>query len=86
MLPKTELLKGIENADRISQVLDRTDQAIKTWEVVFTDFLSPPELAEAQTVLAKLTEASAIAWGGYPQAERQRLAIRTYQIVLTVDN
>jgi RNA-binding protein YlmH len=61
MLPKTDLLKGIENLDQISRVLDRADQAIKTWEVVFTDFLSPPELAEAQTVLAKLTEISAIA-------------------------
>jgi RNA-binding protein YlmH len=41
MLPKTELLKGIENLDQISRVLDRADQAIKTWGVVFTDFLSP---------------------------------------------
>jgi RNA-binding protein YlmH len=79
-------LKGIENLDQISRVLDRSDQAIKIWEVVFTDFLSPPELAEAQTVLAKLTEVSAIAWGSYLQAERQRLAIRPYQIVLTADN
>jgi photosystem II S4 domain protein len=85
MLPKTELLKGIENLDRISRVLDQTDQAIKTWEVVFTDFLSPPELAEAQTVLAKLTEVSAIAWGGYPQAERQRLAIARSELPLDTD-
>ena len=85
MLPKTELLKGIENLDRISRVLDQTDQAIKTWEVVFTDFLSPPELAEAQTVLAKLTEVSSIAWGGYPQAERQRLAIARSEIPLDIE-
>jgi photosystem II S4 domain protein len=85
MLPKTELLKGIENLDRVSRVLDQTDQAIKTWEVVFTDFLSPPELAEAQTVLAKLTEVSAIAWGGYPQAERQRLAIARSELPLDTD-
>jgi photosystem II S4 domain protein len=85
MLPKTELLKGIENLDRISRVLDQTDQAIKTWEVVFTDFLSPPELAEAQTVLAKLTEISAIAWGGYPQAERQRLAIARSELPLDIE-
>jgi photosystem II S4 domain protein len=85
MLPKTELLKGIENLDRISRVLDQTDQAIKTWEVVFTDFLSPPELAEAQTVLAKLTEISAISWGGYPQAERQRLAIARSELPLDIE-
>jgi photosystem II S4 domain protein len=85
MLPKTDLLKGIENLDQISRVLDRADQAIKTWEVVFTDFLSPPELVEAQTVLAKLTEISAIAWGGYPQAERQRLAIARSELPLDTD-
>jgi photosystem II S4 domain protein len=85
MLPKTELLKSIENLDQISRVLDRADQAIKTWEVVFTDFLSPPELAEAQTVLAKLTEVSAIAWGGYPQAERQRLAIARTELPLDIE-
>jgi len=85
MLPKTDLLKGIENLDRISRVLDQTDQAIKTWEVVFTDFLSPPELAEAQTVLAKLTEVSSISWGGYPQAERQRLAIARSELPLDTD-
>jgi hypothetical protein len=66
MLPKIELLKGIENLDRISRVLDQTDQAIKTWEVVFTDFLSPPELTEAQTVLAKLTEVSIDRLGRLP--------------------
>ena len=85
MLPKTELLKGIENLDRISRVLDQADQAIKTWEVVYTDFLSPPELVEAQTVLAKLTEVSAIAWGGYPQAERQRLAIARTELPLDTE-
>jgi photosystem II S4 domain protein len=75
MLPKTDLLKGMENVECLSRVLDQADQAIKTWEVVCTDFLSPPELAEAKTVLGRLTEVSALAWGGYPQAERQRLAI-----------
>ncbi|MCG9891937.1 MAG: photosystem II S4 domain protein [Thermosynechococcaceae cyanobacterium MS004] len=82
MLPKADLLKGIENLDRISRVLDQTDQALKTWEVVCTDFLSPPELAEAKTVLAKLTEVDCLAWGGYPQAERQRLAIARSEIPL----
>lgn len=84
MLPKPELLKGIENTERISRVLDIADQAIKTWEVVCTDFLSPPELTEAKTVLAKLTEVTSLAWGGYPQAERQRLAIARAELPLDV--
>jgi photosystem II S4 domain protein len=84
MLPKTELLKGIENIDRISRVLDQAEQALKTWEVVCTDFLSPPELMEANVVFTKLTEVSMVAWGGYPQAERQRLAIARTELPLDV--
>lgn len=75
MLPREDLLKGVENRDIIARVIDQADQAIKTWEIVFTDFLSPPELAEAQEIFSRLTEVHLIDWGGYPQAERRRLAI-----------
>lgn len=75
MLPKDELLKGIENRDEIARIIDLAEQALRTWEVTQTDFLSPPVLSEARRCLGKLTELTAIAWGGYPQAERQRLAI-----------
>ncbi|MGE5657772.1 MAG: photosystem II S4 domain protein, partial [Actinomycetota bacterium] len=75
MLPREELLKGIENRDCIARVIDQAEQAIKTWEIVQTDFLSPPELAEVQQVFSRLTEVQLVAWGGYPQAERQRIAI-----------
>jgi photosystem II S4 domain protein len=75
MLPREELLKGVENRDIVARVIDNAEQAIKTWEVVMTDFLSPPELAEVQRSFNRLTEIHLLAWGGYPQAERQRLAI-----------
>lgn len=82
MLPREELLKGVENRDEVARAIDLADRAIKTWEIVLTDFLSPPVLAESQAVLAGLTEVQAIAWGGYPQAERQRLAIIREQLPL----
>ncbi|MBW4664277.1 MAG: photosystem II S4 domain protein [Chroococcus sp. CMT-3BRIN-NPC107] len=75
MLPREEILKGVENRETIARVIDRAEQAIKNWEVVLTDFLSPPELAELQKVFSRLTDVQIIAWGGYEQAERQRLAI-----------
>lgn len=75
MLPKEELLKGVENRDVLARVLDRAEHVLKTWEVMVTDFLSPPELAEVQEVLGRLTELSLATGGGYPQAERQRVAI-----------
>lgn len=82
MLPREEILKGVENRDTVARVIDRAEEAIKTWEVVLTDFLSPPELAEIQRVFSRLTEVQLVAWGGYPQAERQRIAIARAEIPL----
>ncbi|MBE9012599.1 photosystem II S4 domain protein [Pseudanabaenaceae cyanobacterium LEGE 13415] len=75
MLPREELLKGVENRDTIARVIDQAEKAIKTWEVVTSDFLSPPELAEVERSFSRLTEIQVISWGGYSQAERQRVAI-----------
>lgn len=82
MLPREELLKGVENRENLARVIDHAEQAIKTWEVVVTDFLSPPELAEIQRVFNRLTEVQLVAWGGYPQAERQRIAIARAEMPL----
>ena len=82
MLPRENLLKGVENREAIVRVIDLAEQAIKTWEVVLTDFLSPPELAESQQIFSRLTDVQLVAWGGYPQAERQRLAIARAEVPL----
>jgi len=82
MLPREELLKGVENREAIARVVDQADQALKTWDVVLTDFLSPPEVADIQQAFSRLAEVQLVAWGGYPQAERQRLAIARAEIPL----
>lgn len=82
MLPREDLLKGVENRDTVARVIDLADQAIKTWEVVCTDFLSPPELVEVQQQFKRLTEVQLVAWGGYPQAERKRIAIAREELPL----
>ncbi|MCU0549786.1 MAG: photosystem II S4 domain protein [Leptolyngbya sp. Prado105] len=84
MLPREDLLKGVENRDAIARVIDQAEQAIKTWEVITSDFLSPPELAEVQRSFNRLTEVELLPWGGYPQAERQRLAIARSEIPLDI--
>ncbi|HEY9628462.1 MAG TPA: photosystem II S4 domain protein [Coleofasciculaceae cyanobacterium] len=75
MLPREELLKGIEERETAVRVIDQAEQAIKTWEVVCTDFVSPPELADIQRIFQRLADVVTMPWGGYPQAERQRVAI-----------
>ncbi|NES20791.1 MAG: photosystem II S4 domain protein [Symploca sp. SIO3E6] len=82
MLPREELLKGVENREDIARIIDQAEQAIKTWEVVLTDFLSPPILIEVQEKFSRLTEVQLLAWGGYPQAERKRLAIAREELPL----
>lgn len=85
MLPKDDLLKSVENRDVLTRLLDQAEQAIRTWEVVYTDFLSPPALLEAQEVFQRLTEVQWAAGGGYPQAERQRGAIARTELPLETD-
>ncbi|PZV16438.1 MAG: photosystem II S4 domain protein [Pseudanabaena sp.] len=83
MLPR-DLLNHVENRDTISRLLDLGDRAIQTWEVVCSDFLSPPEVAEGLRVFGKMTEVQCLAWGGYEQAERQRLAISRSELPLDI--
>lgn len=82
MLPKDTLLKSSENKETLAHILDQAEQAIRTWEPVATDFLSPPELAEAQSIFQQLTEIHSAAQGGYPQAERQRLVLARTELPL----
>lgn len=57
-------------------------QAIKTWTVCYTPFLDPAVLAAARDELDQLTEIHYQSFGGYPQAERCRLAIARRDIPL----
>ncbi len=84
MLPREDLLKGVENREEVARVIDKAEQALKTWEVVLTDFLSPPVMLEVQGIFNKLTDIELLAWGGYPQAERQRLGIARSEIPLDI--
>ncbi len=80
MLPREEILNRVENREEIARIIDKAEQAIKTWELVVSDFLSPPVLAEVNEIFANLTEVQIIGWGGYPQAERQKIGIHREEI------
>ena len=82
MLPKETLLKGIENREEMTRIIDQGEMAVKTWEVVVSDFFSPPVVAEVERAFSQLTEVEIMVWGGYPQAERQRIGIARPEIPL----
>lgn len=42
MLPREELLSKVENKEETARIIDKAEQALKTWEVTITDFFSPP--------------------------------------------
>jgi photosystem II S4 domain protein len=82
MLPREELLKGVENREEIARIIDAAEKAIKTWEVVCTDFLSPAVLVEVEAVFAPLADLHLLSWGGYENAERKRLGIARQELDL----
>lgn len=83
MLPRENLLKGAEHRETLVRLIDLAEQALKTWEPVTSDFLSPPEWMEVQQRFRGLTEVQLVAWGGYPQAERQRVVVARSELPLT---
>ncbi len=87
MSQREELLKfAEENREMGAQVIDKAEKAIKTWEIVQTDFLSPPELAQIKLMFNRLTEVQMIESGGFPQAERQRIAIARSELPLDTNS
>ncbi|ASC69673.1 uncharacterized protein XM38_006020 [Halomicronema hongdechloris C2206] len=85
MLPRDDLLQAVEHRQCLARLLDQVELAIKTWDLVFSDFLSPSEWAEAKAVFQQLTEVHVVAFGGYPQAERQRCGIARTELPLESD-
>ena len=82
MLPRETLLKGVENREEMTRIIDQADIAVKTWEVVVSDFFSPPVVAEVENAFSRLTDVEIVVWGGYPQAERRRVGITRPEIPL----
>jgi photosystem II S4 domain protein len=83
-LPREDLLKRTEHRDTLARIIDLAEIALRDWSVVYSDFLSPPEIAEAKSLFGRLVEVDCAVWGGYAQAERQRLAIAREGIPIEV--
>ncbi|KAI8466015.1 MAG: hypothetical protein J3K34DRAFT_461081 [Monoraphidium minutum] len=69
------LMVAPENRAEVAVILDLADQAAKGWALTWSRFVTPPVAADALAAIAQLADVSAVAWGGYPQAERCRIVI-----------
>ena len=68
-----EILKDCEYPKEIESLLNQAEIVFKTWQPLYSDFLSAPIIEEAMKILASLNDVDSISDGGYPSAERQRI-------------
>ena len=73
MLPREDLLKGAQDPDGLTVLIDLAEQVLRTWQPAWSPFLSAPLREEALARLGNLSELAWVSDGGYPGAERQRL-------------
>ena len=80
MLPRDPLLQASRHPQEMAGLIDLADQALRTWEPVWSDFLAAEVLEEAETRLGPLAELALESAGGWPQAERRRLCLRRREL------
>ena len=81
MLPRDQLLKGSQRSAALAPLLDRAEQALRTWEPVWTGFVAADLREEAEQRLGELSELSLSSDGGWPDAERRCLLLRRQELV-----
>ena len=81
MLPREQLLKGSQHSAALAPLLDRAEQALRTWEPVWTGFVAADLREEAEQRLGELSELSLSSDGGWPDAERRCLLLRRQELV-----
>ena len=85
MLPQRDLLVGSQHPKELDAVLAAADQALRTWEPVWTGFVDGGVREEATERLGALAELTLTSTGGYPGAERQRLLVQRSDAALDLE-
>lgn len=85
MLPQRDLLEGSQHPQELASVLAAADQALRTWEPVWTGFMEGGVREEAMERLGTLAELSLTSTGGYPGAERQRLLLQRSEAAMDLE-
>ncbi|PON40050.1 Photosystem II S [Parasponia andersonii] len=78
------LLNGVADKNTVEEVkhiLEMARRASSRKEVFHTNFLTPPVVKESMLALEKLADVTAVAQGGYAQAERCRISVGQPEIL-----
>ena len=80
MLPREELLKGCRQPRELAHLIDLAEEALRTWEPVWSGFVPADLREDAEQRLGQLSELSLSSWGGWPQAERRGLLLQRAEL------
>lgn len=83
MLPREDLLQGSRRPEALAALIDQAEQALRTWEPVWTGFVAADLREEAEQRLGVLSELQLDSAGGWPQAERRRLLLQRAELAAT---
>jgi len=86
MLLRETLSAGSPWALALEPVLAAAETALRTWQPVWTGFLSAAVREEAEIRLGSLSELTLVSDGGYPGSERRQLLLRRTEALLPVDD
>lgn len=77
LVDKERLLSQFNDQEKIvlDKVLDKAEESLRIHQPVFTKFLNPHHLYLAQQMLDQIRDLKYFLYGGYKQAERQRLGV-----------
>lgn len=80
MLPREELLAGCRRPEALGALIALAEQALRTWEPVWSGFVAADLREEAEQRLGALSELHLSSAGGWPQAERRRLLLQRAEL------
>ena len=80
MLPREDLLQGSRRPEELAALIDQAEQALRTWQPVWTGFVAADLREEADQRLGSLSELTLNSAGGWPQAERRRLLLQRAEL------
>jgi photosystem II S4 domain protein len=80
MLPREQLLQGSRRPEALLPLIELADQALRTWEPVWSSFVAADLREELEQRLGALSELTISSAGGWPEAERRCLLLRRFNV------
>ena len=80
MLPREELLQGSRDAEGLASLVRLAEEALRTWEPIWSGFVAADLREEAEQRLGTLSELRLGSDGGWPGAERRCLLLQRAEL------